>query len=382
MRPREAHREEGQIALAIQVAPHAHVARCHVADHREKSGPGIEDREGFSEDEVDVTGRSRERPRPPREVGQSHLPDRLDEREVASGVAQRTVEAPTETDGYRARLRCQLRGELTEGVSTPVVLGHEITGEVAAVGEDVTRVAIGDNVCIDPLVACGVCDRCRAGRPNLCPDPTLIGYKLNGGFAQYLLAPAKSLHRIDSQVGPEGGILAETLACVINGHDRLEFRAGKTAMVLGAGTVGLLWNNLLRGASSWALAASAAALVASASLKKVFLSSSWAVALPAAKARAAMRAILTNPILAVICRFPACLVYENRPSARQLAVNITYAAPQNLCTASPKFLNRAEPGAESAIVAFAAVQHKPDTVKESGILCFRSQSGQVRRRSL
>ena len=141
-------------------------------------------------------------------------------------------------------------GEVTEGVSTPVVLGHEITGQVDSVGSGVDRVAVGDNVCIDPLVACGECDRCRAGRPNLCPHPTLIGYKLNGGFAEYLLAPATSLYRIDPKVGPEGGILAETLACVINGHDRLEFRAGKTAMILGAGTVGLLWNNMLRSAAS------------------------------------------------------------------------------------------------------------------------------------
>ena len=141
-------------------------------------------------------------------------------------------------------------GDITEDVAPPVVLGHEITGQVAAVGKGVVDLDEGDNVCIDPLVGCGVCDHCRAGQPNLCPDPTIIGYKLNGGFAQYLLAPASKVHRIDSKAGAEGGILAETLACVLNGQDRLEFRTGKTALILGAGTVGLLWNNLLRGPAS------------------------------------------------------------------------------------------------------------------------------------
>ena len=137
-------------------------------------------------------------------------------------------------------------GELTEGVVPPVVLGHEMVGEVAAVGPGVTGLDTGDNVCLDPLVGCGTCQHCRTGRPNLCPDPTLVGYKLNGGFAQYVLVPDTSVYRLDPKAGAAGGILAETLACVINGHDQLQFQTGKTAMILGAGTVGLLWNNLLR----------------------------------------------------------------------------------------------------------------------------------------
>jgi L-iditol 2-dehydrogenase len=141
-------------------------------------------------------------------------------------------------------------GELTEGVVPPVVLGHEMTGQVEAIGKTVTDVQLGENVCIDPLVGCGLCQHCRVGRPNLCPAPTLIGYKLNGGFAQYVLAPATSIYKLDPKVGHAGGILAETLACVLNGYDRLQFQAGKTALILGAGTVGLLWNNLLKAPSS------------------------------------------------------------------------------------------------------------------------------------
>ena len=140
-------------------------------------------------------------------------------------------------------------GELTAGVAPPVVLGHEMTGQVAAIGEGVAGLEPGANVCIDPLVGCGTCAHCRTGGPNLCPDPTLVGYKLNGGFAQYVLVPATSIYPLDARAGAAGGVLAETLACVINGHDRLGFQAGKTALILGAGTVGLLWNNLLLAAA-------------------------------------------------------------------------------------------------------------------------------------
>jgi len=135
---------------------------------------------------------------------------------------------------------------LTDGVAPPVVLGHEIAARVETVGEGAEGLAPGQFCTVDPVIGCGHCDMCRSARPNLCSSPTIIGYKLNGGFAQYLTAPAEKVIPLDEAAGPTGGVLCETLACVINGLDKLNLRAGATAMVLGAGTVGLLWAQMLR----------------------------------------------------------------------------------------------------------------------------------------
>ncbi len=137
-------------------------------------------------------------------------------------------------------------GELTAGVVPPVVLGHEIAGTVAACGKGVEAFEEGQFCAVDPVIGCGVCPACRSHRPNLCMSPNIIGYKLNGGFAQYLCCPAGQVVPLNDHAGPAGGVLCETLACVVNGYDKLAPRPGASAMVLGAGTVGLLWGLLLR----------------------------------------------------------------------------------------------------------------------------------------
>ncbi len=136
-------------------------------------------------------------------------------------------------------------GELTEGVEPPVVLGHEIAARVEAVGEGVTGLAEGQFCSVDPVLGCGTCPKCRAGLHNLCLASVVIGYKRSGGFAQYLVAPATKVIPMAESAGPAGGVLCETLACVLRGYDRLRFVAGSSALILGAGTVGLLWTQLL-----------------------------------------------------------------------------------------------------------------------------------------
>ncbi|MDZ7262845.1 MAG: zinc-dependent alcohol dehydrogenase family protein [candidate division KSB1 bacterium] len=128
----------------------------------------------------------------------------------------------------------------------PVVLGHEISGTIVEVGKNVTSFQPGQTVSLDPVIACGTCEFCHIGRPNLCANQTTIGYVRNGGFAQYTVVPATHVYPISEKVGAKGGILVETLACVLNGFDRLELKAGKSVMILGAGTVGLLWNQVIK----------------------------------------------------------------------------------------------------------------------------------------
>jgi len=137
-------------------------------------------------------------------------------------------------------------GHLKEGVVPPVVLGHEIVGEIVAVGAGVTQWTEGQTVAVDPVVGCGRCEFCQLGRPNLCAAATVIGYSRNGGYAEYAAVPASHVVAVSPAIGLKGGILVETLACVLNGYERLGFEAGRTAMILGAGAVGLLWNQMFR----------------------------------------------------------------------------------------------------------------------------------------
>lgn len=127
----------------------------------------------------------------------------------------------------------------------PNVLGHEICGEIVKTGQAVSGFAPGDFVCVDPVVGCGVCPSCAEGKTNLCPAPTIIGYARCGGFAQFTTVPATHLQHMRPGAGSAAGILAETLACVLNGYDRLELRAGSSVLIMGAGSVGLLWTSLV-----------------------------------------------------------------------------------------------------------------------------------------
>jgi len=128
----------------------------------------------------------------------------------------------------------------------PQVLGHEICGEVIEAGPGVTGFQTGEFVSVDPVVGCGVCPYCQEGKTNLCPRPTILGYARYGGFAQITTVPATHIYRMKRGAGVKAGILAETLACVLNGYDRLHLRAGSSVLITGAGSVGLLWLQLVK----------------------------------------------------------------------------------------------------------------------------------------
>ncbi|MDZ7373340.1 MAG: alcohol dehydrogenase catalytic domain-containing protein [candidate division KSB1 bacterium] len=132
----------------------------------------------------------------------------------------------------------------------PVVLGHEIFAEVVEVGPGVDDLRPGQRVAVDPVIPCGRCEFCQSGRPNLCPHQRNMGYHVAGGYCQYTKASRDRLYPLSQSVGLKGGILVETLACVVRGYDRLQPAAGSRVLVVGAGTVGLLWAQLLQGAEA------------------------------------------------------------------------------------------------------------------------------------
>ncbi len=124
----------------------------------------------------------------------------------------------------------------------PVVLGHEVAGEIVEIGEGVTGIETGARVTTETyFYTCGVCRYCRNGQNNLCLNRRSIGSAVNGGFTQYLVVPAKNIHRLPDHVDFLAGALTEPLACVVHGVlGTPTVAAGDVAVIAGPGAIGLL----------------------------------------------------------------------------------------------------------------------------------------------
>ncbi|WP_018086712.1 zinc-dependent alcohol dehydrogenase family protein [Desulfurispora thermophila] len=127
------------------------------------------------------------------------------------------------------------------------ILCHEYVGEVLEVGSAVTEFAIGDHVVVDPNLTCGsCCNYCKNGMPNMCSNMTTLGIFMDGGFAEYNVAPARALHKISKDVPPEIAVFAEPLSCVVNATQKIKLQPGETAVVLGAGPIGLYFTQIFK----------------------------------------------------------------------------------------------------------------------------------------
>ncbi|NLV73865.1 MAG: alcohol dehydrogenase catalytic domain-containing protein [Chloroflexi bacterium] len=136
-------------------------------------------------------------------------------------------------------------------VHPPQVIGHEVAGEVAAVGKHVTHLAVGERVALSADVPCGVCNWCRDGLGNMCAINYAIGYQFPGGFAELMPVNATTVrfgavHRIPDNLTHEEAALAEPLACVINGLEACRIGLGESVVVIGAGPAGCMLMRLAR----------------------------------------------------------------------------------------------------------------------------------------
>ena len=130
------------------------------------------------------------------------------------------------------------------GVRYPVVLGHESTGIVEAVGDGVTSVKPGQHVIINPIISCGTCDSCKRGEQQLCRNAGLFGREVDGSMCEYVHLPARYLHPLPEAMSLADATLIETLATVRHSQLRLGIKAGESVVVLGQGTTGLLHTRL------------------------------------------------------------------------------------------------------------------------------------------
>ncbi|NUS05507.1 MAG: alcohol dehydrogenase catalytic domain-containing protein [Nonomuraea sp.] len=127
-------------------------------------------------------------------------------------------------------------------IRPPRVMGHEIAGEVVGTGARVQVIA---------AIPCGTCAECLRGRLTVCPDQESMGYHYDGGFAEYMIVPAKVLavngvNTIPDGVGFAEASVAEPLACVLNGQSLAGVGAGDDVVVMGAGPIGCLHVRLAR----------------------------------------------------------------------------------------------------------------------------------------
>ncbi|MCP4592501.1 MAG: alcohol dehydrogenase catalytic domain-containing protein, partial [bacterium] len=130
-----------------------------------------------------------------------------------------------------------LRGEYLGGY--PVVPGHEFAGVVEEVGDGVGRFRVGDRVAVEPNVACDNCYNCLHNRHNFCLNWRAIGVTEQGGMAQYVAVPEKSVFAI-GDLPFELGAFVEPLSCVLHGVERAQVCLADRVAILGAGPIGIL----------------------------------------------------------------------------------------------------------------------------------------------
>ena len=136
----------------------------------------------------------------------------------------------------------------------PAVMGHEAAGVVERIGALVERVSPGDRVTFDSTVSCGRCDYCRAGRSNLCDQRKVLGvscgdYRQAGAFAEFVAVPEHIVYRLPGEVSFEHAAMVEPVSVAVHAVARAPMPA-RHAVVVGAGTIGLLVIQALRAAGA------------------------------------------------------------------------------------------------------------------------------------
>jgi 2-desacetyl-2-hydroxyethyl bacteriochlorophyllide A dehydrogenase len=121
----------------------------------------------------------------------------------------------------------------------PRVIGHEISGEVAATGNAVSNFSIGDHVIMDPVISCGECYQCRIGRRNVCGKLQVRSVHVDGGYQEYMVVPQQSIYHIPQDLSWEEAIMIEPFTIAEQVCSRAAITKEDTVFIMGAGPVGL-----------------------------------------------------------------------------------------------------------------------------------------------
>jgi L-iditol 2-dehydrogenase len=135
----------------------------------------------------------------------------------------------------------------------PIVMGHEAAGTIVKLGIGASGFALGDRVTFDSTVSCGACENCRRGDINLCDHRQVLGvscaeFRRAGAFAEYVAVPSRILYRLPENLSFAEAALLEAVSVALHGVSLAQVSADTTALVLGAGMIGLLTLQALRAA--------------------------------------------------------------------------------------------------------------------------------------
>jgi L-iditol 2-dehydrogenase len=127
----------------------------------------------------------------------------------------------------------------------PIVMGHEAAGTIAALGAGMSGFTEGDRVTFDSTIFCGACNNCRRGDVNLCDNRQVLGvscaeFRRPGAFAEYVVVPSRILYRLPESLSFNEAAMLEAVSVALHGVSLAEISTGSTALVVGAGMIGLL----------------------------------------------------------------------------------------------------------------------------------------------
>jgi L-iditol 2-dehydrogenase len=167
-------------------------------------------------------------------------------------IATLPVPAPGPSDVLVQVAACGICGSDVHGYDgasgrriPPLVMGHEASGIVAALGSEVTGFNVGERVTFDSTVSCGVCAFCREGEINLCDNRQVIGvscgdYSRAGAFAEYVTVPARIVYKLPEGLSFAEAAMLEAVSVALHAVAVSDLEGGETALVIGAGMIGLL----------------------------------------------------------------------------------------------------------------------------------------------
>lgn len=133
----------------------------------------------------------------------------------------------------------------------PIIMGHEASGIIAEVGENVSEFSKGERITFDSTIYCGKCDFCKRGSINLCDNRRVLGvsckeYRQNGAFAEYIAVPERILYRLPDKISFEHATMIEALSIALHSVNRTSISINDTTVVVGAGVIGQLIIQLLK----------------------------------------------------------------------------------------------------------------------------------------
>lgn len=165
----------------------------------------------------------------------SYVVGEVDRREPGRGEVLIRVEV---TGLCRTDLKIIRHGH--RDLVTPRVPGEEVVGIVGSVGPETDVAWLGERVYVYPGTSCGHCGACCSGAENLCADMRIMGFHRDGGFAEWVIAPAAGLIRVPEGLTSEEAVFVEPLSCCLNALELGRLQSGETVGIWGAGPAGVL----------------------------------------------------------------------------------------------------------------------------------------------